>query len=143
MTTKRMKSNEVRTGWRDVLDYVRTGGTVVVEHYNRPVARIVPIEEPTMEHFTAWLTTDPTCLDQGCADVVVLRDELRGEPDDPNAWSSTGDPLFSAATTVDAKDGDMEDAMREAVDLLETAGWKLDGNWEAVSTGATVTVTRA
>lgn len=96
-----------------------------------------------MEHFTAWLTTDPTCLDQACADVVVLRDELRGEADDPNAWSSTSDELFSAATTVDARDGDYEDAEREAKELLESAGWKLDGGWEAVPTGATATVTRA
>lgn len=96
-----------------------------------------------MEHFTAWLTTDPSCLDQGCADVVVLRDELRGEADDPNAWASTSDERFSAATTVDAKDGDAEDAMREAEQLLEAGGWKLDGDWEPVTTGATVTVTRA
>lgn len=40
------------------------------------LAELIP-EEPTMEHFTAWLTTDPTCLDQACADVVVLADELR------------------------------------------------------------------
>lgn len=96
-----------------------------------------------MEHFTAWLTTDPTCLDQACADIVVLRDELRGEADDPNAWASTSDERFSAATTVDAKDGDDEDAIREAAELLEAAGWKLDGGWEAVTTGYTVTVTGA
>ena len=95
------------------------------------------------EHFTAWLTTDPTCLDQACADVVVLADELRGEPDDRDAWFSTGDPLFTATTTVDAKDGDQGDAIREAVDLLDAEGWRVDGKWEAVTTGATVTVTRA
>lgn len=140
---KRMKSDEVRKNWADVLQHVRTGGEVIVEHYNRPIARIVPIEEPTMEHFTAWLTTDPGALDQGCADIVVLRDELRGEADDPNAWASTGDERFSAATTVDAKDGDHEDAQREAEELLEAAGWKLDGKWDATDTGYIVTVTRA
>ena len=41
---RRMKSNTVRQQWRDVLDYVGHGGTVVVEHYTRPVARIVPME---------------------------------------------------------------------------------------------------
>lgn len=144
MATKRMKSREVRDNWRETLRHVEDGGEVVIEHYNRPIARIVPHEEPTMtEHFTAWLTTDPSCLDQACADVVVLRDELRGEADDPNAWASTDDERFSAVTTVDAKDGDQVDAMREAVELLEAAGWKLDGEWEAVPTGATVTVTRA
>lgn len=95
------------------------------------------------KHYTAWLTTDPSCLDQGCADVVVLADELRGESDDRNAWSSTGDPLFSAVTTVDARDGDYQDAEREAEDLLTAAGWKVDGAWVAVPTGATATVTRS
>lgn len=145
MTTKHMKSREVRDNWRDVLDHVRSGGTVVVEHYNKPVARIVPIEEPIMttsEHFTAWLTTDSSCLDQGCADVVVLRDELQGEPDDRNAWTSTGDPLMHAVTTVDAKDGDAVDAIREAGELLEAHGWERDGDWEAVPTGYIATVAR-
>ncbi|GAB2832414.1 hypothetical protein GCM10022221_34140 [Actinocorallia aurea] len=40
METRRLKSHEVRRDMRDVLDFVRTGGTVIVEHYNRPVARI-------------------------------------------------------------------------------------------------------
>lgn len=140
---KRMKSREVRDNWRETLRHVENGGTVVIEHYNRPIARIVPIEEPTMEHFTAWLTTDPGALDQGCADVVVLRDELRGEPDDPNAWASTSDEQFKAATTVDAKDGDHENAQREAEEQLEAAGWEMDGKWEATDTGYIVTVTRA
>jgi len=48
MTTKRMKSNRVRTYWRDVLDHVRAGNEIVVEHYTKPVARIVPIEENAM-----------------------------------------------------------------------------------------------
>jgi antitoxin (DNA-binding transcriptional repressor) of toxin-antitoxin stability system len=39
---KHMKSDQVRQNWRDVLDYVRAGGTVIVEHYNRQVARIAP-----------------------------------------------------------------------------------------------------
>src|SRR5690606_19848439 len=52
-----------------------------------------------MTSFYAWVTTDPTCLDQGCADVVVLRDENDVRP------GETNDPLFTATTTVDAKDG--------------------------------------
>lgn len=97
----------------------------------------------TPEHFTAWLTTDPTALDQACADVVVLRDELSGEADDHSAWFSTGDPLFKGATTVDAREGDAKDATHEAEKLLEEAGWEINGNWEATDTGYIVTVTRA
>jgi hypothetical protein len=96
----------------------------------------------TRTHFTAWLTTDTTCLDQGCADVTVLKDELHGEPDDPGAWSSTGDPLHYAVTTVNAADGDHDDALSEAKALLATAGWRVVGSWEAVPTGYTATVER-
>lgn len=45
MTVKRMKSDQVRREFADVLQFVRTGGTVIVEHYNRPVATIAPYEE--------------------------------------------------------------------------------------------------
>jgi antitoxin (DNA-binding transcriptional repressor) of toxin-antitoxin stability system len=41
---KIMKSSEVRADWKDVLQYVRTGGTVRVEHYNQTVALITPPE---------------------------------------------------------------------------------------------------
>lgn len=138
MTTKRMKSNQVRTYWRDTLDHVRAGNEIVVEHYTKPVARIVPIEENTMtpEHFYAWITTDTTCLDQGCADVVVLRDENDVQP------GETNEPLFTATTTVNAEDGDHEDAMREAAELLAAAGWRMEGAWEATDTGYIAAVTR-
>jgi prevent-host-death family protein len=60
-----MKSEEVRRNLGEVIQYVRTGGEVVVEHYNKPVARIVPIEE-IMAHTADigaenanWITNDP------------------------------------------------------------------------------------
>jgi antitoxin (DNA-binding transcriptional repressor) of toxin-antitoxin stability system len=43
--TEHMKSNEVRTAWRDVLEHVRLGGSVVVEHYNRSIARVIPEDD--------------------------------------------------------------------------------------------------
>lgn len=55
MATKRMKSREVRDNWRETLRHVEDGGEVVIEHYNRPIARIVPIEEPTMTFTSADL----------------------------------------------------------------------------------------
>lgn len=39
---KRMKSDQVRVGWKDVLQYVRQGGTVVVEHYTEAIADVRP-----------------------------------------------------------------------------------------------------
>jgi antitoxin (DNA-binding transcriptional repressor) of toxin-antitoxin stability system len=67
MTTKRIKSNEVRRDWADVLQFVRTGGTVVVEHYNRPVATISPYEEPAMT------TTYKLTTDEGIETVEIIR----------------------------------------------------------------------
>lgn len=49
MTVKHIKSNEARRDWADVLQHVRQGGTVVVEHYNRPIADITPHGETSME----------------------------------------------------------------------------------------------
>lgn len=105
-------------------------------------------ENENAEHFTAWLTTDRSCLGaSGKVDVTVLRDEFAGYETDSTGretdtvlWTSTGDALFNAETSVDAKDGDAADAEREAVDLLRKAGWEIDGKWEAVDTGCTVTV---
>lgn len=48
MTAKHMKSDQVRREFADVLQFVRTGGTVIVEHYNKPIATITPYEEPSM-----------------------------------------------------------------------------------------------
>jgi antitoxin (DNA-binding transcriptional repressor) of toxin-antitoxin stability system len=42
MTTKRMKSDEARINWRDVMDYVQAGGSVIVERWNKTVARVIP-----------------------------------------------------------------------------------------------------
>lgn len=86
--------------------------------------------------FVAWLTTDPTCLDQDNADVVVLRDEKDVAP------GETNEPLFSAVTSVPAKDGDHDDAIREAESLLADAGWRVTGDWEPVPTGCFAAVTR-
>jgi len=52
MTTKRMKSRDIRDNWRETLRHVENGGTVIVEHYNKPIARIVPIEEPAVSATT-------------------------------------------------------------------------------------------
>lgn len=46
---KRMKSNEVRVDWAEVLQHVRQGGTVVVEHYTKPIADITPHKETSMD----------------------------------------------------------------------------------------------
>ncbi|MGP4114644.1 hypothetical protein ACTWP5_27510 [Streptomyces sp. 4N509B] len=98
----------------------------------------------TTKHFTAWLVNDRSALETDYMDVTVIEDELiGGDPEDETAWASHGDQQFHAVTTVDARDGDAEDGIREAVDLLDDAGWRVVGKWEATPNAYTATVERA
>lgn len=102
----------------------------------------------TTTHFTAWLTTDRSCLAGDTCDVVVLPDDAISYDvdDDGNEtpiWSSTGDPILTVVTAVNAEDGDMDDAVKEAEALLNEAGWRTTGEWEGVPTGYVITVERA
>jgi antitoxin (DNA-binding transcriptional repressor) of toxin-antitoxin stability system len=38
-----MKSDEARKNWAAMLRFVENGGNVIIEHYNRPIARIAPM----------------------------------------------------------------------------------------------------
>ncbi len=40
-----MKSDEVRNSFRDVLDAVQNGATVVIERYNKSIGVLVPIDK--------------------------------------------------------------------------------------------------
>ena len=92
-----------------------------------------------VKHFTAWLVNARSCLDQDNMDVTVLEDELTGaeNPDDPGDWATDGtkDPAFYAVTSVDARDGETDDAIREAEGLLAAAGWTVAGPWAGVDCG--------
>lgn len=79
MTTKRMKSREVRDNWREALRHVEDGGEIVIEHYNRPIARIVPIEEPVMTFTSSDLrdqVTRATEASDGEYDVDAIVAEI-------------------------------------------------------------------
>ena len=126
----------------DLVTAVQQGTDVVLTRNGKPAARLIAYKESTVtEHFTAWLTTDSTALDQGCADVVVLADQNIGDDETPE-WSSTRNPLMHAVTTVDAREGNPDDAMREAEDLLHAHGWRTSGEWSGVPTGYVITVER-
>ena len=98
------------------------------------------------EHrFTAWITTDPTCVATGHCDVSVLLDEITAYSEGPDGeeipeWESTGPEVFSAVTTIPCSDH--KAATDEAETLLNTAGWHLTSSWDGVPTGYIATVAR-
>lgn len=96
--------------------------------------------------FTAWITTDATCLKTENSDVTVLVDQITGYSEgeygeEVAKWESTGPEVFSAVTTAPAS-GDDKDAIDQAEDLLRDAGWRITSTWEAVPTGYIASVTR-
>lgn len=99
------------------------------------------------EHFTAWITTDASALDNDLCDVVVFADEViaLGFDEDGNeapVWASNGPRLYAATTSITPSEDRAEDLIAEAEQLLAEAGWTIEGTWEAVKTGYTATVTR-
>jgi hypothetical protein len=77
--------------------------------------------------FTAWITTDRSCLFTDLADVVILANDEAG--------NSTGDPIWSA-TTTQRYDGDSEVICNEARELLAAAGWTEVGGLDATAVGS-------
>lgn len=137
---ERFGINEARPILGDLADAAAHGQDIILTRHGRAIARITAYQEdPMTSHYTAWLTTASSALDTACADVVVLADEETS----PGQWTSTGDPLMQATTTVSARDGNPAEAIREAEQLLVAAGWRIVGNWDAVPTGYTVTVERS
>lgn len=93
-------------------------------------------------HFRAWLVNDP--LDQENCDIFILEDKCIGEPGDECSWSTdtTKNPAFYALAAVNAKDGAIEDACREAERVMRLAGWQTVGDWETTANAYTATVVR-
>lgn len=79
---KRMKSADVRANWREVLTAVQNGETIEIEHYNRPVARIAPIEETRMttavtrEALLVWLGDNHGLTDEGISTLLNKAAEI-------------------------------------------------------------------
>jgi hypothetical protein len=99
-------------------------------------------------HFTAWLVNDTSALETAACDITILQDEINGYRTDDEGnettpeWTSTDTQMFHAVTTVDAKEGDINDAITEATDLMSKAGWTTVGDWEAVDIAYVITVER-
>lgn len=77
MTEKRMKSDQVRVNWAEVIQHVRQGDTVIVEHYNKPVATIAPYEEPAVSNVQRIAEQVMKSLDDNPHfDVVAIVEEI-------------------------------------------------------------------
>lgn len=94
------------------------------------------------EHYTAWVTTELSCLPDYCADVTVLLDEVAGyNGDGAPVYQSTGQAQFYAETDADVR-GELAGLTMKAEQLLHEAGWNVPGAWVAVETGFVTTVVR-
>ncbi|KIF07514.1 hypothetical protein PL81_01505 [Streptomyces sp. RSD-27] len=97
----------------------------------------------TVTHFTAWLVNDASALDTACIDITIIEDELiGGDPENERDWASNGQVKFHAVTSIKAKDGDISDAQTEAEHLMDSAGWRIVGDWDATDNAYIVTVER-
>jgi len=118
----------------------------------------------TERHYTAWVANDPSVLMGEGMDVTIIedvavnyREKVVSEEYDPDSgkitretvevpvWESQGGQMFYAETNVaarteDGSPGNVEDGIREAEVLLEKAGWKVVGGWEATDTAYVATV---
>lgn len=109
---KHMKSREVRDNWREVLRHVEDGGEIIVEHYNRPVARIVPIEEPKVTTYTTyvgdenaeWITTDPEMR-------AMLHGEVTNLGDGRIRITADGHEILAELDESESADGQISDGM--------------------------------
>lgn len=98
-----------------------------------------------IRHFTAWLVNDSTCLSGDVMDITVLEDMLiGGDPDDDGCWATDTSKKtpFYAETSVSVYDGEVAEAQDEARHLLESAGWRIEGQWQATPNAYTVPVER-
>lgn len=96
-----------------------------------------------LRHFTAWMINDRSMLDQPNMGVTILEDTLIGsDPDNEGHWAtdSTKPMAFYAVTTVDARDGEGQDGVNEAMALMSAAGWDTVGKWEPTPSAYTATV---
>jgi antitoxin (DNA-binding transcriptional repressor) of toxin-antitoxin stability system len=74
-----IKSNEVRTNWAEVLRGIENGDTYTVEHYNRPVAELVPLAEDALFIKETDLGIAKYEGPRGRAEMTLERTDLDGE----------------------------------------------------------------
>lgn len=91
-------------------------------------------DEPYTET-TAWVAFDRMMLDTNMVAVVVLEHDQFGD-------RTSTLPLFRGRTNVRYDAGEHEEAIRQAVDLLNEAGWRIAGPWKYTDTGCVAAVAK-
>ncbi len=84
--TRHISSEQARSNWREVLDSVAAGETIVIERYGRPVAVLSPygaaaVREPGPVY-------DAPAREQLKAEIVAeVLAELEANPPEPLSWA--------------------------------------------------------
>ncbi|MBE2219937.1 MAG: type II toxin-antitoxin system Phd/YefM family antitoxin [Anaerolineae bacterium] len=78
MGTKKISSEQARTGWRDILDTVATGDSIIIERYGKPIAVLVPYQDYEETHPLATVVREQTAVYQ-TNEWETLKAELAAE----------------------------------------------------------------
>lgn len=98
-TPRHIKSAKIRADWKNVLDAVQNGEEIVVEQYNRPVAKIIPYKEVPMN---TYASRNDAIAAEIIAPIEASGDATADEYDiDAIADAVLGDHETGYALTVD------------------------------------------
>lgn len=78
MPIKTLSSDQARTQWREMLDAVMAGESIIIERYGKPVARLVPYQEAAEATQTSELMKEETAVYQ-TSQWQALKAELAAE----------------------------------------------------------------
>jgi antitoxin (DNA-binding transcriptional repressor) of toxin-antitoxin stability system len=120
MKAMRLKSDQARQNWRDVLDHVRHGGAAIVEHYSRAVADLIPEDD------TLVLLRVPNAVQAERLRQLVREHHALGIPFPNNAtpdWTvvdGRGEPVnIHAIPSVSVEIVHMEESMTDYTAVIE------------------------
>lgn len=88
MSITTMKSDKARQSWRDILDIAASGGSVVVERYNKPVAVMISYE--------AWLTVQEELEDLELGSrALAAYERWKKDPSTARSWEEVESDLIA------------------------------------------------
>lgn len=118
-TPRHMKSAAIRADWKNVLDAVQNGQEIVVELYNRPVARIIPYTETPMNQPPAEeALAEDTAASKLAAGRAVLTDRIAKWKAQQEVWQNMPTSALDQADLLriefeQHRQGEVEDLLDE------------------------------